>query len=83
MRLDVALERVEREARGGLQGLKALLNALFKQRGALGHGLAGLDAFSRQRRRGSGQLGAEAGERVRQLLARSRRIGLPLRQMGQ
>ena len=64
LRLDVALERVEREARGGLQGLKAFLNALFKQRCALGHGFAGLHAFRRQRRRGGGQLGAEAGERV-------------------
>ena len=77
MRLDVALSESRREARGGLQGLKALLNALFKQAGALGHGLAGFDAFRRQRRRGGGQLGAEAGERVRQLLARNRRIGCP------
>ncbi len=81
--LDVALERIERAARGGLQRLKPLLDALFKQRRALGHGLARLDALGGQRARGGGELGAKTHQRGRQIGARRRRIGLTLRQVGQ
>ena len=81
--LDVGLERVERDARGGRQRLETLLNALFKQRCALAHGLARLDALKGQGGRGGGELGAKTHQCGRQLGARGGGIGLALRQVGQ
>ncbi len=83
LRVDVGFERIKRLARAAGQGLKALLNAGLKQRGALRHGLAGLDALAGQAGQRRAQLSAETTQRLGQLFAPGGGIGLGLGQVRQ